>query len=64
MSSKLLAISALISAITSVGHTLMGLNEVAPPLQTLLDPVARHAGQNGWWQISGYFLLNGSVTLV
>ena len=58
MSSPLLILSAVISGISSVGHSQLGF-EVAPALQTL-SALPRHAGQNGWWQISGYFILNGT----
>jgi hypothetical protein len=57
MSSKLLYLSAILSAVTSVAHSQIGL-EIGPVLQTVPLP-AGHFGQNGWWQVSGYFLLNG-----
>jgi hypothetical protein len=56
MYSQLLIVSAVISGISSVGHSQLGF---APALQTL-SALPRHAGQNGWWQISGYFILNGT----
>jgi hypothetical protein len=60
-SSKLLYLSAIISAVTCVAHSNIGL-EIAPVLQTTAFP-AGHFGQNAWWQVSGYFLLNGIIQL-
>ena len=58
MSSKLLYLSALISALTSVAHSNMHF-EIAPAFQSLSLP-ASICGLDAWWQVGGYFLLNGA----
>jgi hypothetical protein len=62
MSSKLLGLSAVVSTLLAVGHTNMGF-QLTPVIATLSNPQDAHAGQNGRWQLSGYFLLNGIVPL-
>ena len=57
MSSQLLYLSAAISALTSVAHSNMHF-DVAPAFQSLSLP-ASICGLNAWWQVGGYFLLNG-----
>jgi len=59
MSSKLLLVAAAISALTAVAHTDMG-PKMAPSLAGLTSP-ANHAPLNAWYQVSGYFILNGQL---
>jgi hypothetical protein len=61
MSSKLLLAGALVSTVTCFAHTNLGF-KMAPALRSLALP-ASHAGQNGWYQVSGYFLLNGTKSI-
>ena len=58
MYSKSLALSAVISALAAFGHSQMGL-DLLPAFQSLSPPAA-HSAQNAWWQVSGYFTLNGT----
>jgi len=57
MSSKLLLVASAISVLTSVAHTDMG-PKMAPGIAGLTFP-NNHAPLNGWYQVSGYFILNG-----
>lgn len=59
MYSKSLALSAVISALAAFGHSQMGL-DLLPAFQSL-SPAAAHSAQNAWWQVSGYFTLNGTA---
>lgn len=60
MSSKLLYLSAAMSALTSVAHSNMHW-DIAPSFQSLSLP-ASICALDAWWQVGGYFLLNGDLS--